>query len=126
MRGIGGYAGWRFQFLLEGLLTCEFERFRGLSAIANVCIGTFSWLNRLPNSHLRAFRASEAQQVSNDLFKGTVFNPRSDFTLIGVQDAGHLVEQTHAALMQEMVKQAVRGKNYNPLLVVPNTTGNDD
>ncbi|WWD03430.1 hypothetical protein V865_001482 [Kwoniella europaea PYCC6329] len=89
-------------------------------------IGTFSWMNRLPNSNLRAFRASEAQQVSNDLFKGTVIKPGSDFTLIGVRDAGHLVEQTHAALMQEMVRQAVQGKNYNPLLVIPNTTGNDD
>ncbi|WWC91516.1 uncharacterized protein L201_006462 [Kwoniella dendrophila CBS 6074] len=78
-------------------------------------IGTESWMNRLPNPYLKAFRESETQKVSNDLFRGTVINPGSDLTLIGIDEAGHLVEETHAALTQEMIRVAVQGKNYNPI-----------
>ncbi|WWC71814.1 uncharacterized protein I206_105773 [Kwoniella pini CBS 10737] len=76
--------------------------------------GTVSWMKRLPNPHLQSFRSSEVQQVSNHIMKGTVINPGSDYSHIAIEEAGHIVIETHAALLQEMVKEAVQGRNYNP------------
>ncbi|WRT70422.1 uncharacterized protein IL334_007420 [Kwoniella shivajii] len=77
--------------------------------------GTLSWMKRLPNPLLAEFRSAETQGFSNDIFAGTVINPGSAYSLIGISEAGHIVQQTHAAVTQQMVKYALQGKNYNPL-----------
>ncbi|WVR00394.1 hypothetical protein IAU59_007537 [Kwoniella sp. CBS 9459] len=77
--------------------------------------GTYSWMSRLPSQHLQEFRLSQPIDVENRLYNGTVVISGSDYTLLGVAEAGHLVQESHPRLLQAIVKAAVNGRNYNPL-----------
>ncbi|WVF73227.1 hypothetical protein IAT40_008046 [Kwoniella sp. CBS 6097] len=89
--------------------------YSGLDDTAVPYPGTYSWMSRLPSKHLRQFRKSQPMNIDDRLYNGTVISPGSDYTLLAVAEAGHLVQETHPRLLQSVIKAAVKGRNYDPL-----------
>ncbi|WVQ79429.1 hypothetical protein IAT38_001527 [Cryptococcus sp. DSM 104549] len=78
--------------------------------------GTYSWMSRLPNPQLANFRASNVTTLpAGSIINGTIVNAGTGYSLVGVEGAGHIVEQFQPQLTQAFVKAAVAGKNWNPL-----------
>ncbi|WOO76883.1 Carboxypeptidase Y [Vanrija pseudolonga] len=80
---------------------------------------TLSWMRRLDSPHRAAFNNASFVPLLGGLAAGDVIGAGTDFTLLRVDDAGHLVEFDQPALVQAIIAAAVKGRNYNPLVTAP-------
>ncbi|WVQ84901.1 hypothetical protein IAT38_007064 [Cryptococcus sp. DSM 104549] len=79
--------------------------------------GTYNWMKRLPSPHLATFRAANLTTLpSNSLITGNIVSAGDSYTLVGVEYAGHIVEEYQPQFVQAVVEAAVAGRNWSPVV----------
>ncbi|KAL1413198.1 hypothetical protein Q8F55_000949 [Vanrija albida] len=80
---------------------------------------TLSWMRRLSSPHRAAFNNASFVPLPPGLGSGDIMGAGTDYTLLRIEDAGHIVEFDQPALIQAVIAAAVKGRNYNPFAQDP-------